>query len=155
MTTIDRVLLSVRAQWCGLIASGKRTIDIRKTKPNIETPFKVLIYCTNDKKHHFWIGKQHSYIDSRRHDISDKDGNGKIIGEYICDMIINHCETENADIAEQQGCMRREQLFKYFNNKGCTELYGWHISELKIYDQPKELSEFTYMQRSPQSWCYI
>ena len=96
MTTIDRVLLSVRAQWCGLIASGKRTIDIRKTKPNIETPFKVLIYCTNDKKHHFWIGKQHSYIDSRRHDISDKDGNGKIIGEYICDMIINHCETENS-----------------------------------------------------------
>ena len=42
MTTMDRVLLSVRAQWCDLITSGKRTIDIRKTKPNIETPFRML-----------------------------------------------------------------------------------------------------------------
>ena len=46
----------------------------------------------------------------------------------------------NADIAEQQGCIRREQLFEYANG---AELYGWHISDLKIYnDQPKALSEF-------------
>lgn len=134
------VLLSIQPKWCGLIASGKKTIEVRKTRPKIETPFKVYIYCTNDKKNHFWTGKRYSYADERSHNAFDKDGNGKVIGEFICDAIISHCEMANADIAEQRGCIRREQLFEYANG---TELYGWHISDLKIYnDQPKELSEF-------------
>ena len=45
----------------------------------------------------------------------------------------------NADIAEQQGCIKREDLIRYACGK---ELYGWHISDLKIYDKPKELCEF-------------
>ena len=134
------VLLSIQPRWCGLIASGKKTIEVRKTRPKIETPFKVYIYCTNDKKNHFWTGKRYSYADERSHNAFDKDGNGKVIGEFICDAIISHCEMANADIAEQRGCIRREQLFEYANG---AELYGWHISELKIYsDQPKALSEF-------------
>lgn len=134
------VLLSIQPKWCGLIASGKKTIEVRKTRPKIETPFKVYIYCTNDKKNHFWTGKRYSYADERSHNAFDKDGNGKVIGEFICDAIISHCEMANADIAEQRGCIRREQLFEYANG---AELYGWHISDLKIYnDQPKELSEF-------------
>ena len=133
------VLLSIQPKWCGLIALGKKTIEVRKTKPKLETPFKVYIYCTNDKKNHFWTGKRYSYADERSHNAFDKDGNGKVIGEFICDAIISHCEMANADIAEQQGCIRREQLFEYSNG---AELYGWHISNLKIYDTPKELSEF-------------
>lgn len=134
------VLLSIQPRWCGLIASGKKTIEVRKTKPKIETSFKVYIYCTNDRENHFWTGKRYSYADERSHNAFDKDGNGKVIGEFICDAIISHCEMANADIAEQQGCIRREQLFEYANG---AELYGWHVSELKIYnDQPKELSEF-------------
>lgn len=134
------VLLSIQPRWCGLIALGKKTIEVRKTRPKIETPFKVYIYCTNDRKNHFWTGKRYSYADERSHNAFDKDGNGKVIGEFICDAIISHCEMANADIAEQRGCIRREQLFEYANG---AELYGWHISDLKIYnDQPKELSEF-------------
>lgn len=134
------VLLSIQPKWCGLIALGKKTIEVRKTRPKIETPFKVYIYCTNDRKNHFWTGKRYSYADERSHNAFDKDGNGKVIGEFICDAIISHCEMANADIAEQRGCIRREQLFEYANG---SELYGWHISELKIYnDQPKALSEF-------------
>lgn len=63
----------------------------------------------------------------------------KVIGEFICDAIISHCEMANADIAEQRGCIRREHLFEYANG---AELYGWHISDLKIYNKPKALSEF-------------
>ena len=133
------VLLSIQPRWCGLIASGKKTIEVRKTRPKIETPFKVYIYCTNDKKNHFWTGKRYSYADERSHNAFDKDGNGKVIGEFICDAIISHCEMANADIAEQRGCIRREQLFEYANG---AELYGWHISDLKIYNNPKELSHF-------------
>lgn len=174
MCSSKAVLLSISPRWCGLIASGKKTIEVRKTRPKIETPFKVYIYCTNDRKNHFWTGKRYSYA--------------KVIGEFICDSIISNCEMANADIAEQQGCIRREQLFEYANG---AELYGWHISELKIYnDQPKELSEFgtlcdedcpncefwkcemvnqherdmdctnsSYplrpLKRPPQSWCYV
>ena len=134
------VLLSIQPKWCGLIALGKKTIEVRKTRPKIETPFKVYIYCTNDRKNHFWTGKRYSYADERSHNAFDKDGNGKVIGEFICDALISRCEMANADIAEQQGCIRREQLFEYANG---AELYGWHISDLKIYnDQPKALSEF-------------
>jgi len=41
------VLISVQPRWCGLILNGKKTIEIRKTKPNIAPPFKCYIYCTN------------------------------------------------------------------------------------------------------------
>ena len=134
------VLLSIQPKWCGLIALGKKTIEVRETKPKLETPFKVYIYCTNDRKNHFWTGKRYAYADERSRNAFDKDGNGKVIGEFICDAIISNCEMANADIAEQQGCIRREQLFEYANG---AELYGWHISELKIYnDQPKALSKF-------------
>lgn len=35
------VLLSIQPKWCGLIASGKKTIEVRKTRPKIETPLSV------------------------------------------------------------------------------------------------------------------
>ena len=51
--------------------------------------------------------------------------------------------------------------------KGAT-LYGWHISNLKIYDVPLELMAFRKpelptglryeedaIKRPPQSWCYV
>ena len=175
------VMISIQPKWCGLIASGKKTLEVRKTRPKIETPFKVYIYCTKDKNNHFWAGKRYSYADEHSHNAFDKDGNGKVIGEFVCDAIISHCEMANADIAEQQGRIRREQLFEYANG---TELYGWHISDLKIYEQPKELSHFEKpcshncnkckyyhmgsleeppsrewehfaISKPPQSWCYV
>ena len=57
----------------------------------------------------------------------------------------------NADIAEQQGCIRREDILEY---AGYGEAYGWHISDLQIYDEPKELSAFG-ISRPPQSWMYV
>lgn len=43
------VLISIRPKWCELIASGKKTIEVRKTRPKIETPVKCYIYCTVGK----------------------------------------------------------------------------------------------------------
>ena len=40
------VLISIRPEWCDLIVRGKKTIEVRKTRPKLETPFKVYIYCT-------------------------------------------------------------------------------------------------------------
>ena len=105
----------------------------------------------------------------------DPDTDGRFIknGSTVCDSILSHCESSNADIAEQQGCVKREWIFEY--SKG-EEVKGMHISDLIIYDKPKELSEFykhdcTYdnafgyafedrnkeipLSRPPQSWCYV
>lgn len=43
------VMLSILPKWCAKIASGEKTIEVRKTKPKLETPFKCYIYCTQDK----------------------------------------------------------------------------------------------------------
>lgn len=123
------VLISIQPKWCEFIASGKKTIEVRKSKPKLDTPFKCYIYCTKSKS---YFARKHPSIDKAF-------GGGMVIGEFVCDYIISHCEMANADIAEQQGCIKREELFKYANGK---ELYGWHISDLVIYDKPRELGEF-------------
>lgn len=40
------VMLSIRPKWCEKIASGEKTIEVRKTKPKLDTPFKCYIYET-------------------------------------------------------------------------------------------------------------
>lgn len=84
---MTEIMLPVCPKWCELIASGKRTIEPRKTKPNCDVPFKVYIYCTNDKGISFWTGKRYAYADDRSHNLFDICGNGKVIGEFICNKI--------------------------------------------------------------------
>ena len=143
------VLLSIQPKWCGLIALGKKTIEVRKTRPKIETPFKCYIYQSKSKDTLIYVMKDgdEDYgviyhgkpVFIKTYSKYSNPYEQKVIGEFVCDAIISHCEMANADIAEQQGCIRREQLFEYANG---AELYGWHISELKIYDKPRKLSEF-------------
>ena len=40
------VLLSIRPEWCEKILGGEKTVEIRKTRPKLEPPFKCYIYCT-------------------------------------------------------------------------------------------------------------
>lgn len=135
----DGILISIKPKYCKLIAEGRKLYELRKTKPNLKLPFKCYIYCTKDKKQTYWYGKIYRYIDDHSHNAFDKPLNGKIIGEFICDGILGHCEMANADIAEQYSCVKREDIFAYSNGK---EVFGWHISNLVVYDEPKELDDF-------------
>ena len=45
------VLISIRPEWCNKIAGGQKSVEIRKTEPNLKKPFKCYIYCT--KSTHF------------------------------------------------------------------------------------------------------
>lgn len=116
------VLISIRPKWCELIASGHKTIEVRKTRPKPETPFKVYIYQTLPKSG----------------DWNDRDGH--VIGEFVCDEIIEDKHGENVLLFENKGCVPFDVQKKYGPKQ---ILYGWHISDLVIYDDPKELSEFT------------
>ena len=161
------VLISIRPKWCALIASGKKTIEVRKTCPKLPTPFKCYIYCTQDKRLSFWKSKTYAYADDRSHNMFDIRGNGKVIGEFVCDLIGLHRGTD-----VPSSCVPVEELKKYANGK---RLALWHICAVKIYDNPRELSEFVNgssrlefsktkdgfplkysgIQKPPQSWCYV
>lgn len=169
------ILQSIKPQYCELIASGKKTIEVRKTRPKLDVPFKVYIYCTKNAPQ--------KWFDETKH--------GKVIGEYVCDYITPIFSRSRFWIAEDvlsASCLSFEEISKYAD--GALNLYGWHISDLKIYDKPKELSEFhkpckcldeyegevycdclncedagdsdygiiacdRTITRPPQSWCYV
>ena len=133
------VLISIRPQWVEKIVSGKKTIEVRKTAPK-EVPFKAYIYCSyGDMKTNYYLK-----------------GRGKVIGEFICDKVdeytFSHYEAEYRVTHDEQKamCLNQPELIQY--GKGKT-LYGWHISDLKIYYKPKELSKF-YRPCSYSGICY-
>ena len=155
------VLISIKPKWCELIASGKKTIEVRKTKPKLDTPFKCYIYCTKDKGISFWTGKRYAYADDRSHNLFDVCGNGKVIGEFVCDKIdyfsfsesewaysvapagsvMPMHETKALKIMEEQGCLSLDDTNAYFGDEDYTA-YFWHISNPVIYDKPRDLGEF-------------
>ena len=87
--------------------------------------------------------------------------NGRIIGEFICDKIYpikaerydgGSAECSRKSVftllpAEEHNALlnatrlTNEEIFDYLGGEGKWG-YGWHISDLKLYDKPKELNEF-------------
>ena len=150
------VLISVRPQWCEKIVLGEKTIEVRKTRPKVETPFKVYIYCTSGRPDlNIPISPERlmqDYLDTgSMRSLNCPLGNGKVIGEFTCDRIDEYDDDtifsfRHEDYARwndfdlYRACMHPEDFQNYANGKW---LYGWHISNLKIYDEPKALSEFT------------
>ena len=176
------ILLSIKPKYVALIASGKKTIEVRKTAPK-EVPFKCYIYMT-----------QGAYKDLGLYSEGIYQNRMKVIGEFICDkvyLIKNQGSRFSVADEEQsvtneiarQSCLDYDDMVNYLGDK---DGYGWHISDLKLYDKPKELSEFRpickfegkdaicalfcpnwkydgglffectrKVTRPPQSWCYV
>ena len=170
------VLMSVHPEWCEkithIIAQNntklfyEKSVEIRKTRPKLDTPFKVYIYCTKSRKPY------ESFA------VSGKpfECGGKVIGEFVCDEIFPIRVFENGTIQDYMwhrmylSCVPYDDISKYIGKDKTG--YGWHISDLVIYDKPKELIEFrSYnptvkfeagyptpiheITRPPQSWCYV
>ena len=137
------VLISIRPEWCEKIISGLKTIEVRKTRPSIDTPFKCYIYQTKHRWVFTWLRTRfgNALADSL------ESAFGKVIGEFICDKMhaVKVCNNVDDSFpiyyekAINMACMDRIALDKYSKGKN---LIGWHISDLVIYDKPKELSEF-------------
>lgn len=139
------VLISIRPRWCALIASGEKTVEIRKSRPKMQTPFKCYIYETRGFER---VGNDNLNC------VVGGNGRGAVIGEFICNDIrwnggSSLLVKEDRENATRGSCVSREELLSYLGivpgtrvyDKRC-EFYCWHISELKIYDDPKELSHF-------------
>lgn len=186
------VLISIRPRWCEKIISGEKTIEVRKTRPKMDTPFKCYIYCTQSADM-LWILKERerSLHPDKIADVFKASkcggayrGNGKVIGEFTCNRVTNLFSNSRFWLDEDDvlhTCLSAAEMRKYAN--GANGLYGWHISNLKIYDTPKELIEFhtwkkckscnksgyestaciydenciipAAITKAPQSWCYV
>lgn len=176
------VMLSIRPKWCKKIVNGEKTIEVRKTRPKLQTPFKCYIYCTMD---HPYVSVSCAELDKLNYRTNTVGRcNGKVIGEFTCERIVPitydggrlWCPTNAA--FSPATCLSQAEIIAYIGDKG--RCYGWHISDLLIYDQPRELSEFQRatdpcdscpaeyawectdckkwgrdIKRPPQSWCYV
>lgn len=179
------VLISIKPKWCEMIANGKKTIELRKSRPKLETPFKCYIYCTFP---------QYPYEDFISFNEGTENfkalyGGGKVIGEFVCDDIDEvsvhydtlYCVNNTQPKKLTQMRLTLDEVIEYLGEK--NHGYTWHISNLKIYDTPKELSNFlkpcpygdvscflcdksgynadmyidcfNTVDRPPQSWMYV
>ena len=180
------VLISIQPFWVFLIIACKmgwaidkeKTIEVRKSFPkDKDWNRNVEIYCSKDKESFGKIPKEYQPLMAKFL--------GKVIGEFVCDKVNmslvgykdgNPCYWDLLD----GSCLSKEEIMDYGK---WGVLYGWHISDLKIYDKPKELSDFrkpcpytdgTYcienkceyygdwtgvchcwVEIPPQSWCYV
>ena len=173
------VMLSLRPQWCELIFNGEKTIEVRKSRPSIDTPFTVYVYQTKHKG-----GKK---IVSEV--LNSVYGGGKVIGSFVCDRIreIIPLGLRGFKLGAEwlkEMCLSKEQLDEY---GGLKTLYSWHITEPKLFDKPRDITEFalygrcaedcdeydicardsedgrmsckyfkrTFLERPPQSYCFV
>ena len=190
------VLISIRPYWVFLIIAKimgwnirqRKTVEVRKNYPKAENWNKVAkIYCSKDKKSFSKIPKEYQPLMERFL--------GKVIGEFVCDRVYQYASdmfrsapVEGTDISTEDmtklSCLTAKELYEYEHSTEPKEnciclvgVYGWHISDLQIYERPKEISEFyhacdkqntdcskcidlrnnicTQITRPPQSWCYV
>lgn len=165
---MKEILMSIRPQWCEKIFNGSKTIEVRKSRPSIPTPFKVYVYETKGKTK-YW---------SQPMPIPYTEGRGKVIGSFVRDRVEEYegefwdDDTyeriqepwEPSDFAEygeyeydtigengefygkgielsKQSCLSWNELRKYVG-QGLKDFYGWHIIDPKLFDKPRELGEF-------------
>ena len=141
------VLISIKPKYCELIANESKTIEVRKTRPKIETPFKCYIYCT------------HSGVTAKERDRNIyTDFSGRVMGEFVCDEISGVFQCNSGWISEN-ACISQSEFFDYLGIPVNTHFgydkfaYGWHISNLVIYDKPKELSDFNMIDKTAVKAC--
>ena len=164
------VLMSIRPQWCELIAAGWKNLELRTTFPKMGGPFTIYIYQTRGK----W-----SYAALRqagRQSLADKltAGAGAVVGECVCDRIYRLDIGADGRLFSTIGvdhriymndigacaCVEEAAIRAYMEKK--KQLYGLHLLNPTIYEKAKLLNENGYWSNSgkvvirpPQSWMYV
>ncbi len=178
------VLISTNRPHTDNIKALIKTLEIRKGKPSQPTPFPCYIYETKSKG---GCGKViGEFVCDKIEEIQVryagyglgynekntwKIGNDVVVFERNDRYIDSMFTPKEIEDTMRLTC---EELYEYLKSK--HNGYAWHISQLKIYDKPKELGEFRKIckiseeyycsdcpllkcdktiTRPPQSWCYV
>ena len=169
------ILISIRPEWVCKILNGEKTGELRKTVPKCELPVVVYIYCAKGKPN-LWLPYDYEIDKANRPYLSDKPlfdiddkMNGKVVAQFVLHKIerfingMNELELEwdgkpDAEYdyyayekALVKACLTYEEADEYCPDQS---FYVWHIEDLQIFDEPRELGEFG-LKKAPQSWCYV
>lgn len=143
------VLIAIQPYWVFLIIAKimgweidkEKTVEVRKTFPkDVDWNKKSIIYCSKNKQSFNRIPKKYQPLMERFL--------GQVIGEFVCDRVHNIKLEEDFETGAsswdcgyyaEEDCLSMEE-FETYLKKGFG--YGWHITDLVIYDEPKELWEF-------------
>lgn len=126
----------------------QKTVEVRKSYPKDKVWNKtVILYCTKDKTSFNLIPKEYQP--------EMKKLLGKVIGEFYCGVINQSRRYLRGDFEHSHLPKWKEVLIPEYFNRTCLTydeieeyakdvniVYEWHISDLKVYDKPKELGEF-------------
>lgn len=178
------IMISIQPKWVFLIIAHKmgwdipqrKEIEVRKDYPKDKQWSRVThIYCSKSKKSFKRIPKQYQPFIRKLL--------GKVVGSFVCDYVVDGSSSaQDWEYICENSCVPCGELYEYCgeDENGDTKYcYGWHISDLVIYDKPKELGEFikpcpynihcyqckfisryesictNFITRPPQSWCYV
>ena len=191
------VMMSVQPEWCYKIGTKQKSIEVRKSRPKLDTPFKCYIYCTSGEG--LWKDGAVIWLNHQQKEIRDIKFpellNGRVIGEFVCDFVHTYFWQQDESPFQDTGayylspsdlrgsCLTHSDFENYgFDGMDFQTLYGWHISDLKIYDEPLEITQFIkpcpydeiceccgeyfeledccknaalQIRRPPQSWYYV
>lgn len=129
----DTIILSLHDRWWGKVLAGEKPLEIRKTRPAGQGPFRVLVYV---------------------------DGTGEIKGEFVCKNFLKirtipevqrWAGVQKIDV-QAGSCLTGQQLKEYVGENG-KPLWGWYVSQAKEYYTPHPLSLYG-LKRPPQSWQF-
>lgn len=176
------ILISIKPEWVKEILNGKKTIEIRKTAPKCDLPIEVYIYCTKGGRMELEevLDGQYSLCAYHPESYKPKDIRGKVVAKFTLREVTQYINGNNVTKdsgymfgdAEREGVYEKACLSYEAAEKYCPDesFYAWHISDLVIFDKPKELSEFktykTYnlgdlhnchlsLTKAPQSFMFI
>ena len=185
------ILMSIKPRFVAKILNGEKTIEVRK-RFTASYRGRVYIYCTKDKKKHLYpvaLLDKHNKVFKRGYKEDDIDNranylNGKVVARFYCDNVEEILVKPNGNYYTNtlsnnklltQSCLSQKEIFEYTKChiskiSGCwISDYTIHISDLEIFDKPKELCGFRkyyrskgypqnqswYLTKTPQSRCYI
>lgn len=196
---IKAIMISDKPRYCAKIMNGEKTIEVRRNKALASAIQKLIgengyadiyVYCTKELTRLY--GEQSPFIENHLNYFADdfSEGfdsnntgflNGKVIFKFRCYKVeeIKYdekslaCYTECMNYIKLQlrSCLDLEEIHLYLKGK---KSYAIHISDLEIFDKPKELCEFEStkqrlvdvgqiqpilqnirLTKAPQNFCYI
>ena len=163
------ILISIKPKYVADILNGKKTIEIRKTKPNVDLPIDVYIYATKEKPRAIITDKgcvvaNQLNVGGCSQYKSAYSCSGKVVAKFTLNKVepaYNFYLKEMCDLA----CIELKDLERYAGDWfNVDDLYAWRIDNVAVFDEPRELGEFKphcgyptnhRITKAPQSYMFI
>lgn len=161
------LMISDKPKWCALMMNGDKTIEFRKNKALASAIQKLIneygyaeicVYCSKDE---YLYRTNKGYIASKKPLAVGKgteytfaySDEGKVLFKFRCYKVEEKTPFEEYEspfgmaykltgdkvVCCYKACLSYDEYNHYLKGKNG---YAIHISDLKIFDKPKELSEF-------------